>query len=205
MLDLHHDALILAVGEVARLCHNAVESGPFEDLEPSIRKLERIGGRGQQYRRRGRGKHLLQNFAAAGKWLLHKGLVTERKQVERDEGCRSLERQLLHAGCGWVDALKQGFEVEGIARHDHDLAVEHASLRQARTHRLNDFREIARQRLFVATAEFDLVTVAKDDAAEAVPLRFVDHARRNSRLRFREHRFDRWHHRKLHRRTSYRA
>ena len=62
---------------------------------------------------------------------------------------------------------------------DDDLAVEDAALGQLGLHRLDELGEVAGHRPLVAAAELDLVAVAEDDAAEAVPLRLVRGARRD--------------------------
>ena len=98
----------------------------------------------------------------------------------------------------------QRLEVEPTVLLDDDLAVDDASRRECLLCGLDDVREVARQRPFVARPKLDLVTVAKDDAAKAIPLRFVEHPTRHVvRLwhlldRFREHRLDRRHDRQLH-------
>ena len=73
-----------------------------------------------------------------------------------------------------MDPLQQRLEVQPVAARDDDLAVDHALLGQVRLHRGDDLGEVAGQRPLVAAAELDLVAVAEDDAAEAVPLRLVE-------------------------------
>ena len=58
------------------------------------------------------------------------------------------------------------------SRCDDDLAVEHAALGKRRLERGGELREVAIERLQVARLDVDLVAVAEDEGAEAVPLRF---------------------------------
>ena len=97
-----------------------------------------------------------------------------------------------------MDALLQRLEVQAAVGGDDDLAVEHAPLRELRLERRHEFGEVARHRPLVAAAELDLVAVAEDDRAEAVPLRLVRRSRRDVGHRLREHRRDGRHHGKLH-------
>ena len=62
-------------------------------------------------------------------------------------------------------------------RRDHDLAVEHAARRELREQRLAQVGEVAVQRLLVAALEQQLVPVAEDERAKAVPLRLEDPVR----------------------------
>jgi hypothetical protein len=79
-----------------------------------------------------------------------------------------------------VDALREVLPLEALlaaraTAHD-DLGVDHALLRKETAHVLDDLREVRRQRLAAATRQLHLVAVPQDEAAEAVPLRFVDEA-----------------------------
>ena len=60
-----------------------------------------------------------------------------------------------------------------FARDDH-FAIEHTLLRQLRAQRVEQVREVAIERLLVAALDQDLVAVAKDERAEAVPLGLED-------------------------------
>jgi hypothetical protein len=73
-----------------------------------------------------------------------------------------------------VQAQHQRVEVEvlGVAREQ--FAVENEALRREPLQRLDDLREVARERPLVAAAQVDLVAVAEGQAAEAVPLWLVD-------------------------------
>ena len=95
------------------------------------------------------------------------------QEIEGDEERRRLRRKLPYAALRWVDALQQGIERKrAIGRYD-DLAVEDECRGPDGPHRLDQLRKIARQRLARFRLEFNLVAVAKDEAAEAVPFRLV--------------------------------
>ena len=68
-----------------------------------------------------------------------------------------------------MDPQEQGLEAERAVPGDDDLAVEDAALRQRGAQRLGQLREVAIQRLQVARLRVDLVAVAEDEGAEAVP------------------------------------
>ena len=76
----------------------------------------------------------------------------------------------------------QRVEVETPLVRDDELAVEHDAVRQLFEQRLAQLGEVAQQRLLVARLEIELVAVAEHDAAEPVPLRFVDHVARGRHL-----------------------
>ena len=74
-----------------------------------------------------------------------------------------------------MEAHLQQFEIELVAiLRDDDLAVEHAAVGQLSLERRKEFGEVAVERLLVATLDEDFVAIAKDERAEAVPLRFED-------------------------------
>src|SRR5688572_11214889 len=70
-----------------------------------------------------------------------------------------------------MDPEKERFEVESGGADDHDLAINHASVREDRRERLDELREITVHRLLIATLQQDLATIAKNDRSEAIPLR----------------------------------
>ena len=119
-----------------------------------------------------------QQLVALGQRTIEQRIVVECQQVEGDERRRRLGGESADAGFGGMDALQQRVEVEPAiigGRHD-DLAVDDASLRQRRKQRFEQLGEVAGERALVAAGELDLVAVAEDDAAEAVPLRLVQPA-----------------------------
>ena len=79
-----------------------------------------------------------------------------------------------------MEALLQGVEVEPVLGDDHDLAVDHAPLGQRALQQVDQLGEVAGERPVVARPELELVAVAEHDAAEAVPLRLVEQARRRA-------------------------
>jgi hypothetical protein len=95
-------------------------------------------------------------------------------------------------------------EVERRALRDHELAVEHAALRQLCQEDVDDLGEVSIQRLLVAALDEDLVPVAEHEDAEAVPLRLEDPLVAAGQLAdaLGEHRVHRRIDREVHRRTS---
>ena len=105
-----------------------------------------------------------------------------------------------------MDPLLERIEVEPVpfAVGDDDLAVDDAAVGQRVGEHRQQLREISVERLLVAARELDVVAVTEDDAAEPVPLRFVQHAIGvGDRARqLGEHRFDRGLDRQAHARRS---
>src|SRR4051812_46849105 len=95
----------------------------------------------------------------------------------------------------------QCIEVEAaLGIDDHELAVEHDPVGELGEHRLAQLWEVTEQRLLVARLQIELVAVTEHDAAEAVPLRFVEHlaAGRQLARQLREHRIERRPHWQIH-------
>ena len=72
-----------------------------------------------------------------------------------------------------MDALQQVVERKCAAGRHHDFAVEYERLRLELARRLDDLREVARERLAGLGLQLDLIAVAKHQTAKAVPLRLV--------------------------------
>ena len=85
---------------------------------------------------------------------------------------------LTRDAAGWMRSSSESKSSAAVRASDDDLAVEHESrLRAAeRTQRLLQLGEVAIQRLEVARLDEELVAIAEDERAEAVPLRLVDPA-----------------------------
>ena len=197
MLDLEHHPLVGQVEHVGRLGDDAVEAGALEHPEPALGEPLGVGRHGEVDRRLDAVQRLGQGGPALGEGTLHQRVVAEGEQVEGDERGRRLAGQQVDPGGGRVDALLQRLEVEPLALAHHHLAVHHAALGELRP-RLDDLGEVAGHRALVAAAQLDLVAVAEDDRAEAVPLRLVDHAGRQDRHRLGQHRPHGWHHGQVH-------
>ena len=75
-----------------------------------------------------------------------------------------------------MHAKLQGIEIEAMAGGNHNLPIEDAARRQLREQVLDQFGEIAVQRLLVAALDQHFVVVAEDQRAESVPLRLEDPA-----------------------------
>ena len=174
VLDLQHRPLVLLVGRPARLGDDAVQPGALKESEPVASEGRVVGGRGQVNRGGGFGQGLLEQGPSLLLRSARQVLRSQGQQVKGDEGRRGPLGQQLHSGGGRVDALEQRLEVQALAVGDDDLAVDDAALGKLGLHSFDDLGEVAGQRFFVAAAELHLVTVAKDDAPETIPLRLVE-------------------------------
>ncbi len=82
-----------------------------------------------------------------------------------------------------MNAHLQGFEVEHVALGHHQLAIEHAALGQLLQERGQELREVAIQRLGIATLQQHLVAITEDQRAESIPLRLENPARAGGQRR----------------------
>src|SRR4051812_33990562 len=140
-------------------------------MEPVLGERAVARGGGEVHRRPGGAQRILEALAPFGERRLAQIVVAVREEVPRYERCRRLLGQQLHARGGRMDAQEERFEVEPRGADDDDLAVDDAALRQVGEQRLDELGEVAVQRLEVAALQQELVAVAKDQRAEAVPLR----------------------------------
>ena len=93
MLDLQHGAFIRLVDAGTRLGHNAIQSCSLKTTEPVLGYAGVAGdGREMNGGRCGR-ECFLEQRAPMLERLLHQVFVTERKEVEKDNGSRSLLRE----------------------------------------------------------------------------------------------------------------
>jgi hypothetical protein len=99
-----------------------------------------------------------------------------------------------------MQAELQSIEIECTVPGDDDFAIENAALRQARFQGLDQFGEVAVQRLFFPALDQNLVAIAKDQCAKAIPLRLEDPVPSGRQFvhSFRQHRQDRRIHGKMH-------
>ena len=115
--------------------------------------------------------------------------------------------QRIHPAKSRVDLLAEHVEVElrngaRVVADHHQLAVDHDARRQLGLGLLDDLGKVPGHRLAAAAGQLDLVAVAEHDAAEAVPLRLVEHVGplgRQLTRELRKHRFERGCHRQRHR------
>src|SRR5437762_3467673 len=107
-------------------------------------------------------------------WFRHQVAVTLSEKIEKHDGRRHFIRQLLHPRCGGMQSQLESLEVEPFVARDHDLAVEHALLRQLGFQRLDELGEVTVEWPLVATLNEDFVAVAEHERAKAVPLRLED-------------------------------
>jgi hypothetical protein len=154
------------------LGHDAVEAEDAELLEPLRGQLAvHRGGREMNELVLHGGEELVQLFAAILDRQLRKVLRLQREQVEDVVVGRVLLREFFDPRLRGMDALQQVVEREpSFDRHD-DLAVEHELFLLQCARRVGDFGKVARQRLAGLRLNVDVVAVAEDDGAEAVPLR----------------------------------
>src|SRR5688572_22814649 len=109
-----------------------------------------------------------QRIATLGERLRHQRATAGIDQdVERDERCRSLPRELVDARLRGMDALEQIVEREGSVDRNHDFAIDHESSRTDLAHDLDDVGEIARERLSRLRNEIDAISITKHEAAES--------------------------------------
>ena len=116
VLDLEHHPFVRLVGPLERLGDDAVEPRALELVEPPLRHLGIVGGRGEVDRRLRAGQRLLEHAASLAERLTGEVAVAEREQVERDEVRRGALGEQLDPALGRVDPLLQGLEVEPPAR-----------------------------------------------------------------------------------------
>ena len=183
-------------GPVRTLGDDAVETRTLEPSEP-VGGDDGVRRDGRQVDRRDRAGHRdLEQAATLGERSIAEVVGIEREQVPRDERRRRLAPEHGDPRRGGVDPLEERVEVEHDRRagrgspRDDDLAVDHASLRQAADERLGQLGEVAVERLQVPALDEGRGTVAEDDGAEPVPLGLVQPpgAVRDLAGRRREHR-----------------
>jgi len=156
-----------------------VETRPLEALEPVARDgcvgrdLAEVDGVALRQPREG----LLQPGPPVPEGQVEERDVTEGEQVEADELGGRLHGQLGDPRQRRVDPGGEVLPVQplgsGRAGPHDDLRVDHTLLRQQPADVLDDLGEVPGQRLAPPARELDLVPVAHDEAAEAVPLRLV--------------------------------
>ena len=175
VLHLDQGALVRRVRIAEALGDDAVQTGTLELDEPSLRRCV-IGGAGAHVDRRvGVGEQRLQSGMALFQRCGQQQFVVDGQQVEGHERGGRLGSQTPHSRFGRMNALQQCVEVETaiVGVGHHDLAVDHAAIRQVVQHRLDQLGEVARERALVAAGQFDVVAIAEHDAAKAIPLGLV--------------------------------
>src|SRR4029077_8745697 len=73
-----------------------------------------------------------------------------------------------------MDALQESVEIQTCAPPDDNFSVEHKFACRQSAQRGDDFREVSRERLTGLGLQNDFFALAKCQAAEAVPLGFVE-------------------------------
>lgn len=120
-------------------------------------------------------------------------VVTGAQHVQCDVRRGRLATQARDTGGRGVQAGQQLGEVEIRRAEDDELTVEHELRAGDGAQRVDDLREVPRERPLVAAAQVDVVTVAERETAEAVPLRLEEPvvALGQRATQHREHRRDR--------------
>jgi hypothetical protein len=118
----------------------------------------------------GVGEDFFEGCAAGGEGLFAEVMVAFGEEVEEDDGGGGLSAEELDAGGGGVDAELEGVEVETMRRDDDDFAVEDATGGELREEWGAELGKVAVEGFAVAGLQEELVVVAEEDAAEAVPL-----------------------------------
>ena len=130
MLHLDHGSLTGLVRAIDGFRDHTVEPRTFEALEP-LRCYRAIAGHGGQIDRRlGISQHLLESRPP---FVL--GRVTEissidGQQIEADEACRCLQRELVDTRGGRMQPHLQCVEIQSLAPGNDDLAIDDAPLWQ---------------------------------------------------------------------------
>ena len=192
----HHDlggafVLHLQQGALARrvrlgegLGDDAVEAGALELHEPPAGEFHVPGHLAEV----DGGGHALEEGLEAGATLPEGGgkevVAAVGEEVEGDEGRRGLAGEARDAALRRVDALGEGLPVEalpsGLAGAHDDLAVEDARAREEAGCGVDEFGEVACERLGAPAADLDAIVGQRDDAAEAVPLRLIEETAGNA-------------------------
>ena len=175
VLHLEHGPLVLEVGAVDRLGHHAVEPGPSKRSNHSCGQ-RRVGrGRGEV----DGGLAFAATFSSCARRSANgvrrrsSSPRARRSKATKEAGVSSASMRTRDSA-GWMRCSSASkSSPEGW---DDDLAVDHAPLGELRPHGVEQLGEVPGEGPLVAAAELDLVAVAEDDAAEAVPLRLVDEA-----------------------------
>ncbi len=172
VLDLELHALVRLVRALPGLGDQPVEPGAFECDVPVVGLLAVECRRNEMDRRFEPGPNRLEHGASIAERFVGQIGLVDREHVEGDELGWGLRRQAVDARLRGVDPLLEGVETEVVADRHDDLAVDHTLVGEAVAQRVEQLREVARERSLVSRSEVDLVAIAKDDAAEAVPLGF---------------------------------
>ena len=87
-----------------------------------------------------------------------------------------------------MDTLLQRFEVQAVVSGDDNLAVNDAAFRELCLDRRDELGEVAGHRPLIATAQLDLISVAKAYGPESIPFGLIRCARRDRPNRLGQHR-----------------
>ena len=174
VLHLEHDALVGLVPDRDRFGHDAIEAGAFEAAEPIGGDVRLAGRRSEVNGRGGVGEQFLQAAAAILKGLVAEIAIAFAEEIEEDHGGGDLAGKQFDARGGGMEAQLEGVEIQAGVPDDDDLAIEHGPGGEGSQKGRDEFREISIERLLFAALDENLVVIAEDECAEAVPFGLED-------------------------------
>ena len=177
VLDLRHRPLARLVRAVGALGDHAVEAGALEDVEP-VAGDRRIGGRRRQAHRFGRiGDDLARDVRGArrtgGRGGRPPPSARQSKATNEAGDCSASIRTRDAAGWMRSSSESKSSPPSGRAITTSPSSTKRASGPPSASSGACELREVSVQGLEVARLEVDLGAVAKDEGAEAIPLRLV--------------------------------
>ena len=174
MLDFEHSALVGLIGKIDGFGHDSVEARAFKSLEPVECDFPVGGCRRDVDRRPGRFEERFQRGATLVKRLGAKIAIALAEQIKEDTRCRSFRGKQLYARGGGMNAQLKGIEVEPSFMGDDEFAVEHRLCGKLLAKWTDHLGEVSIEGLLIAALDEDLIAVAKDEYAKAIPLGLID-------------------------------
>ena len=173
MLDLHPQPLAWHVGSVPRLGDHAVKPRSLELLEPLLGRFRVACVRSQKDRLLDTFEQLLEPPAPFAEGLLAQVVRSLREQVEGDEPRRRYLAEHANARLRWMDPLLKRAEVEAVGPHDDQFPIQDELRRTQLPECRQDLGEIPGHRPAAPAHQGNLLPVAEDQRAKAVPLGLV--------------------------------
>jgi hypothetical protein len=115
-----------------------------------------------------------QSCATLVEWLVPQIARPQAQQVEEHHGGGDLDRQLPNARRRRMQSQLQRLEVQPIGSGDHDLSIQHATLRKLALQLEDQLGVVPRERFLVPALDEQIVSVAEHQRAEPIPLRLED-------------------------------
>src|SRR5438874_4717340 len=167
VFHFQHGALVGLVDAYRLLRHHAVEAGALKTPEP-IRRDGSVAGRRRQVQRRLRaGEQPRKGGAALLERYASEIPIAFAQNIKEDNRGGHLLGEQPHPRFCRVKAQLQRLEIEPAGAHNHDLAVEHAALRQLHPQRLDQLGVVAAEPLLIAALDKELVRITKNQRPEA--------------------------------------